>query len=406
MNRGKTRIHAPSGESDSPPPGYDSASAQIGDLLLGRYEVFQVRAGGFALVLCVTDQRTGRDFAIKIPKEDPVPSVGVFEDEVSFWLRLDPHPNIVKALFVELVNDQPALFMEYVGGSPFATLREWLDSGALPETTVLAFAYQIASAMEFANRRGEVVHSDLKPQNILITPDKHVKVTDFGLAHTLKMVSGAYPVIKAATWEYAAPEVIDCRVSDSRSDIYSFALVMYEMLTGHLPFDFELSDDPATAYSQMVMFHRSGGIKAIAEDLYYKGVRGCTGRHNQELGIFLSACLQHFQSERPRNFADVLEKITFILKPGRSHLPVESLSRDEDLQRAIALRTLGRVEEALGRFNILLVKYPKDSGVWHEAALTLEAAGESERAREFEEKALHLSGSSWYTRLRKWKSIF
>jgi hypothetical protein len=121
--------------------------------------------GGFATVLGVNDRHTGEDLAVKLPKarpEEPSLTRERFEAEVIFWLQLPAHPNLVRARFVEVVDGQPALFMEYVGGSPYGDLREYIagevkDLGRLdPEAIArvradaIDIAHQIAVGMEFA----------------------------------------------------------------------------------------------------------------------------------------------------------------------------------------------------------------------------------------------------------------
>jgi serine/threonine protein kinase len=97
--------------------------------------------------------------------------------------------------------------------------------------------------MDAAVRNGEVAHLDLKPENLMIAADGTLKVTDFGSARHVQVVNGRYPGVSNGSWPYMAPEWFGDKPVDSRGDIYSCGVVLYEMLTGHLPFEIDYNGD-------------------------------------------------------------------------------------------------------------------------------------------------------------------
>lgn len=389
MNGGHGTRPRPDGERATW-PGYGTDFPRLSDRLLDRYEIFAVIEGGFSLVLAVRDDQTGQQLAVKIPR---AATGGIslsresLETEVAFWLGLEPHPNVVRAYGVREVQGLPSLFMEYVGGGPFGDLQRCLEADRLSRETATGFAHQLCVAMEFVNRRGEVAHLDLKPSNLLIAGDGTLKVSDFGLACRVRVTGGVFPRRDHATWRYAAPEIFAGEAGDTRSDLYSFGVLFYEMLTGRLPFPFALSDDSTEAYEQLEVFHRRRGIDDLVSTLYYHGV---PDSGDKGLGIVLSACLSSVREERARGFADVLDMLERALHLERPVSAVQRFTAEELLQHAIALRAVGRYEEALSRFNELLLANPTQGRVWLEAARTLRVRGDVSTAEEFEARAIGL----------------
>lgn len=368
----------------------EDSTWELGTVILDRYVVFDIRMGGFATVLGVSDMDTGEDLAIKLPKarpEEPFLTRERFEAEVSFWLQLPAHPNIVHARFVEVVDEQPALFMEYVEGSPYGDLREYIDSQDIDNETAFDIAHQIAVGMDFANRRGEVAHLDIKPQNVLIAEGGLVKVTDFGLAGRVKIANGTYPRQSAGTWRYAAPEIFLGEAGDSRSDIFSLGLIFFEMITGRLPYPFDLSDDPTTAFQQLKAFHLNVGMDEITKGLYYKDF---DGYRSDPLGIHLSGYLLHSRERRYSSFREVVALQTQILKVKPRLYPLPKKRVEGLFERAVSMYKLGRHQEALACFNQLLVQEPTNALYWLEAAKPLVASGDTAAARQFEAKAREL----------------
>jgi serine/threonine-protein kinase len=216
---------------------------------LAHYRVeSQLGAGGMGVVYEATDIRLGRRVAIKVLHDgslkDP-DTLARFEREAKVLASLT-HANIGAIHGLEQVGDFAFLVLEYVPGD---TLAERLTRGPLPLTEALDVARQIADALETAHSRG-VVHRDLKPANIKITPDRQVKVLDFGLAKTFASnVQDTESVttpgmatdltsagIVLGTVAYMSPEQACGKPVDQRADIWAFGCVLYEMLTGRRTF--------------------------------------------------------------------------------------------------------------------------------------------------------------------------
>jgi serine/threonine protein kinase len=145
------------------------------------------------------------------------------------------HPFIITLhdMGVEEATQTPYLVMEFVEGQPLDRL---LEKGSIPFPRACALASQVASALHAAHRKG-VIHGDVKPANILVTDEGHVKLMDFGMARLARHDSRSSPLL--GTPAYWCPEQILGKPQDGRSDIFSLGIVLYEMITGHRPFDAE-----------------------------------------------------------------------------------------------------------------------------------------------------------------------
>jgi eukaryotic-like serine/threonine-protein kinase len=201
---------------------------------LGPYEILSpIGAGGMGAVYRARDTKLGRDVAVKVLPAalaaDPV-RLARFQREAQVLASLN-HPNIAAIYGVE----DRALILELVEGEA--------PKGPLPMEEALALARQLADAMEYAHERG-VVHRDLKPANIMVTPRGQLKVLDFGLAKVMAEEDSAITMDSATTKlgailgtpAYMSPEQASGRPADKRADIWSFGVVLFELLTGKRPF--------------------------------------------------------------------------------------------------------------------------------------------------------------------------
>src|SRR5712671_846983 len=228
---------------------------------LGRYEIRSfIGKGGMGVVYCAHDTELDRDVAIKVMPADvseDVERLGRFKQEAQALARLN-HPNILSILDVGSDDGSFYVVSELLEGQ---TLHERNDVEKVSVRKALEYAVQILRGLAAAHEKS-IVHRDLKPENIFITKDGHVKILDFGLAKLVtsedqeSMGSEAptvrpktAPGIVMGTISYMSPEQVRGRhdLIDYRSDIFSFGLVFYEMLTGSRALDGESSADIISA---------------------------------------------------------------------------------------------------------------------------------------------------------------
>ena len=204
----------------------------------GRYRVIKrLGSGGMADVYCAQDQQLGRQVAVKLLYRhfaEDEQFVERFRREASSAAGLQ-HPNIVGIYDRGEWNGTYYIAMEYIEGR---TLKDVIrERGPAPPEAAVDIVLQILRAARFAHQRG-IVHRDIKPHNVLIDDDGRVKVTDFGIAR-----AGASDMTETGlimgTSQYLSPEQAQGKPVDARSDLYSIGIVLYEMLTGRVPFDAE-----------------------------------------------------------------------------------------------------------------------------------------------------------------------
>lgn len=206
-----------------------------GMILCDRYEILDVvGAGGMSIVYKARDHRLNRNVAIKVLKPE-------FSNDKNFVTKFRieaqasaglTHPNIVNVY--DVVDDEGiyCIVMELVEG---ITLKQYIEqNGRLNMETAIDFSIQIASGLEAAHEN-HIIHRDIKPQNIIVSKNGNIKVTDFGIAKAASsntLTSGAMGSV-----HYISPEQARGGYSDERSDIYSLGITMYEMVTGRVPFE-------------------------------------------------------------------------------------------------------------------------------------------------------------------------
>lgn len=209
----------------------------IGKRLDGRYEIHElIGVGGMANVYRCNDTVDDREVAIKILKDEYLNNeefIRRFKNE-SKAIAMLSHPNIVKVYDVSFGDMIQYIVMEYIDG---ITLKEYIESqGIIEWKDAIHLTTQVLKALQHAHESG-IVHRDIKPQNIMLLQDGTIKVTDFGIARFSDKATRTMTDQAIGSVHYIAPEQARGSVTDGKTDIYSVGVMLYEMLTGRLPFD-------------------------------------------------------------------------------------------------------------------------------------------------------------------------
>jgi len=227
---------------------------QVGEQI-DHYQILQpLGEGGFAATYLARDERDGRQVVIKWPDESMLGDPTVFEHfrrEMAITRQLH-HPNIQSAVDQAESRSAPYLILEYVEGTPLHRYER--ERGRLPVPEAVAIARQVAEGLQYIHGR-QIYHRDLKPENVLITPDGRVKIIDFGIALMAgsRRMTWRWLTNASGTPAYMAPEQIQGKRGDARTDIYAFGIMLYEMLKGRAPYG-DAGDDPL----QIMQEHLSG----------------------------------------------------------------------------------------------------------------------------------------------------
>ncbi len=209
----------------------------IGKRLDGRYEIKEIiGVGGMAYVYKAYDNIDDRVVAVKILKEEFLANEEFtrrFKNE-SKAIAILSHPNIVRVYDVSFGEKLQYIVMEYIDG---ITLKEYIDQKkTLPWKESVHFTVQVLRALQHAHDKG-IVHRDIKPQNIMLLSDGTIKVTDFGIAQFSRNEIRTDSERAIGSVHYISPEQASGAITDEKADIYSLGVMLYEMLTGKLPFE-------------------------------------------------------------------------------------------------------------------------------------------------------------------------
>ena len=216
-------------------------------ILANRYRLTeQIGMGGMAIVYRAVDLRTGHNVAVKVLRpeyNEDSEFISRFQREAEAASKMTHH-NIVNLLDVGMDGDSRYLVMEYVQGKTLKTVIQ--ERGKLSPALAGQITIRILSALEHAHRNG-IVHRDIKPQNILVHADGHIKVADFGIARIANSSTLTKGDNVMGSVHYFSPEQAKGEGANATSDIYSTGVVLYEMLTGRVPYD---GDNPVAVAMQ------------------------------------------------------------------------------------------------------------------------------------------------------------
>ncbi len=312
-----------------------------GEVVNGRYRVDRIFGGAMGKVYIAEHLGWKIWMAIKAPR----PEVWADREglqrilrEANGWIRLGLHPNIASCYYVQAISNIPHIFIEYVAGG---TLEEWINRGRCKDMrTVLSLSIQFCNGMEFTHAKG-FIHRDIKPQNILISKDGLVKITDFGILRSIqeKDTENEGPLDSQdsdatvgfrGTPNYASPEQLrNTHRVDRRTDIFSFGLCLWMMLCGKRPYKHNAQGecpDPVAATPGIFL--------------------------PQSLKDILVKCVAYHKEERFNNFSELRSALNDVyielFKVSCPYAIMEKIDmRAENLNnRAVSLAELGKYKQA------------------------------------------------------------
>ena len=291
-----------------------------------RYEVIsKIGAGGMSDVYKAKDHVLGRFVAIKVLKpefSEDVGFVSTFHTEAQSAAGLE-HPNIVNIYDVGSEDGLHYIVMEYIEG---ITLKTYIEKkGRLTFKEAVSIAIQVGRGIEAAHNKN-IVHRDIKPQNIMISTEGKVKVMDFGIARAATSNTIHSDVMGSV--HYSSPEQARNGFIDGKSDIYSLGIVMYEMVTGRVPFDGDTTVSIAIQHLQEEMVPPS----AYAPDLPIS------------LEKIILKCTQKSPSRRYQNIGDLIQDLKkALVHPNEDFVTVVPLM-NQDKTRVISEQELNQIK--------------------------------------------------------------
>lgn len=285
----------------------------IGEVISERYKIVKYLGGGMSSVYLATDIILNREVVVKMIKADPLDkekSVRRFQREVESTIQLS-HPNIVSVLDVDETDEYHILVTEVVHG---VNLKEHiLKNSPLDIDEVIRIAMMTLRGIEHAHDRG-IIHRDIKPQNILLDTNGRVKITDFGIAKALSETRMTETNQVIGSVQYISPEQAKGQNTDERTDIYSFGVMLFELLTGRLPYEAE------TAVS-VALKHISEPFPNISE---YRDIP--VGLKN-----IIMKCTEKEPVNRYRHADDVLSALVYYKDVSEPYEPVKKEEQEKTM---------------------------------------------------------------------------
>ena len=362
----------------------------IGYKIQNRYEILDIKKGGMGIVYLTHDHESNKIFAIKTFQEKYLWDEDIiqrFMAEAETWTKLEKHTNIVYANWVQIIDGKPLLFLEYIDSG---NLEQFIGTLTVEES--LDFAIQFCTGMEYAYQKLGIIHNDIKPGNVMVQKDprfkfgKAYKVTDFGLVRVLSdkfwdefdKISNGIGTLPFMPPEQF-PEQIQKKFSinrqvTTRSDIYSFGVTLYLLLTGKIPFN---DVNEIFTNSPVRPKDLNPKVPEHLDKLIFKCLeKNSNNRYNDftELKFNLIEIYHNLTGDR---YAIVGKKVP--------------LTKSNWNNKGLALSELGKHQEAIECYDNSLEINPRDISAWNNKGIALKHLGKHQEAMGCFDKALEIN---------------
>lgn len=374
-------------------PRAEGAAYKRGDVIGGQYVVQGILGvGGFGVVYLVQARESGARHALKTLRDEYLKESEtreLFRREARVWVALDRHPNIVHAEFITELSGRLYIGMEYVEPTDegLNSLAGYLSTCPPDFAQALRWSIQFCHGMEYARSRGIRCHRDVKPENIMITRDRAVKITDFGFAGVIENIraGSGFPQRRRyvqrsgfGTPAYMPPEQFqNASRCDERSDIYSLGIVMYQLVAkGRFPFALRGHHSVRNYWSDMHRLHAESRVPRLASPLF----------------PVIERCLQKEPNMRYQSFRELRADLDTLLKSETGGVEKAGMAKGlagwELYNKAYSLSNLGQLEEALVWYDKALEANPQNADAWNNKGACQHKLGRPEDAVESFRRAL------------------
>jgi len=393
----------------------EGALYQIGEVIrdrdpdrqMGKLRVYGIKAGGYGIAYIALDEQTLTPYCLKTFRNkarDQSGQLEQFQKEAETWIRVGQHPNLIHAHSVMIICGRPYILFEYAAR---ADLRSQIRKGQIPVREALRYGIQFCRGMTYAQSKlPGFVHGDIKPNNCLIAQDGTLKIADFGQVDfeaeapqwsnipkanaDSNSISESFDTRngwRAGTPPYMAPEQFNlANKIDVRADVYSFGVMLFEMVTGRRPFKGKRHKE--------CLWEHSSTLPPNPVSLNPELPHG--------LNELILKCLAKVPAGRPADFAEVEQELSLLLwnlfqeavPEAKRSVP----SENELINQYLSLMALNHFQEAAARFEGLITQKPDLASGWNYKGACLWALGRYQQALLCFERALLLKpqlASAW-----------
>jgi len=371
---------------------YKEDKFSIGMFLLERYEIIGKKEGGMGIIYIVRDNKRKWDYAVKTLNTSKLDlgnkGTKQFLTEIEHLVELPPHHQVVQIDHIEFINDKPYIFMEYIEGMDLREKLEKSKQKRLAPDIAINYALQICEGMRLIHNEGRILHLDLKPENILVNREDTIKISDFGISQPSLSLARMKISRPDGTYLYMSPEQIKGESVDVWSDIYSFGIVLYEMLSGKPPYPPEINviRDQIKLKQKLLEFHNSD--YDFHQEFSHKDI--IPGLPDK-MGTLLGHCLAKIQSQRIPDFGYLQRWMERDFGYYKKELP-QQFTKINFYRKGLSLQAIGKHSKALEYFNRELMMNPLNTDLWEDAANSLSVLGMKEQEKMFRSKARQFAG--------------